>query len=153
MFGIQFYPTPETLVDKMIDKVDWSAVTSILEPSAGKGDILAGIQRYNDYCEIYYTFRVFDNITRKWRSIDTFLDRTELCNFFKREYNIDISNMNNDDIWDWIEGNLDTDNLRYELELHKSERCDKIKCSIECVEIDSDLCAVLRNKHYFTINI
>lgn len=34
MFGIQFYPTPETLVDKMIDKVDWSAVTSILEPWA-----------------------------------------------------------------------------------------------------------------------
>ena len=152
MFGIQFYPTPEALVDKMINKVNWSNVTSILEPSAGKGDILAGIQRYNDYCEIYYTFRVFDNIAKKWRSIDTFLDRTELCDFFKREYNIDISNMNNDDIWDWIEDNLDTDNLRYELELHKSERCDKIKCSIECVEIDSDLCAVLRNKHYFTVN-
>ena len=152
MFGIQFYPTPETLVDKMIDKVDWSAVTSILEPSAGKGDILAGIQRYNDYFEFYYTFRVFDNITRKWRSIDTFLDRTELCNFFKREYNIDISNMNNDDILDWIEGNLDTDNLEYELESHKSERHNKIKCSIECIEIDSDLCAVLRNKHYFTVN-
>ena len=54
MFGIQFYPTPESLVDKMINKVDWSAVTSILEPSADKGDILAGIQRYNDYYEIYY---------------------------------------------------------------------------------------------------
>ena len=39
MFGIQFYPTLETLVDKMINKVDWSNVTSILEPSAGKGDI------------------------------------------------------------------------------------------------------------------
>lgn len=152
MFGIQFYPTPEALVDKMIDKVDWSAVTSILEPSAGKGDILAGIKRYNDYFELYYTFRVFDNITRKWKSIGTFLDRTDLCNFFKREYNIDISNMNDDDIWDWIEDNLDTDNLKYELEPHKSERRDKIKCSIECVEIDSDLCAVLRNKHYFTVN-
>src|SRR5574344_713582 len=152
MFGIQFYPTPEALVDKMINKVNWSNVTSILEPSAGKGDILAGIQRYNDYCEIYYTFRVFDNLAKKWTSIDTFIDSTELCDFFKREYNIDISNMNNDDIWDWIKDNLDTDNLRYELELHKSERRDKIKCSIECVEIDSDLCAVLRNKHYFTVN-
>lgn len=152
MFGVQFYPTPTNLVDKMISKVDWKNVTSILEPSAGKGDILEGIKRYNDYFEIYYTFRVFDNITRKWKSIGTFLDRTDLCNFFKREYNIDISNMNDDDIWDWIEDNLDTDNLKYELEPHKSERRDKIKCSIECVEIDSDLCAVLRNKHYFTVN-
>ena len=152
MFGIQFYPTPETLVDKMINKVDWSNVTSILEPSAGKGDILAGIQRYNDYCEWYYTFRVFDNITRKRSNIGTFFDRDELCDFFKKEYNIDISNMNNDDILDWIEDKLDTDNLRYELESHKSERRDKIKCSIECVEIDTDLCAVLRNKHYFTVN-
>ena len=40
MFGIQFYPTPEWLVDKMLDKVDFSDVTSILEPSAGKGDII-----------------------------------------------------------------------------------------------------------------
>lgn len=152
MFGIQFYPTPEALVDKMINKVDWSNVTSILEPSAGKGDILAGIKRYNDYYEIYYTFRVFDNIAKKRRSIGTFLDRDELCDFFNREYNIDISNMNDDDIWDWIEDNLDTDNLIYELESHKSERHNKIKCSIECVEIDSDLCAVLRNKHYFTVN-
>ena len=79
MFGIQFYPTPEALVDKMINKVDWGNVTSILEPSAGKGDILAGIQRYNDYCEWYYTFRVFDNITRKWSNIGTFLDRDYFC--------------------------------------------------------------------------
>ena len=40
MFGIQFYPTPEWLVDKMLDKVNFSDVTSILEPSAGKGDII-----------------------------------------------------------------------------------------------------------------
>ena len=91
MCGIQFYPTPEALVDKMINKVDWSDVTSILEPSAGKGDILAGIQRYNDYFEWYYTFRAFDNITRKWRNIGKFLDRDDLCDFFNREYVLSLS--------------------------------------------------------------
>ena len=45
MFGIQFYPTPEWLVDKMLDKVNWKDVTSVLEPSAGKGDIVKGIRR------------------------------------------------------------------------------------------------------------
>ena len=124
-------PYPEALVDKMINKADWGNVISILEHSAGKGDILAGIQRYNDYCEWYYTFRVFDNITRKWRNIGTFLDRDDLCNFFNREYSIDISDMSNDDVCDWIEENLDTDNLKHELESHKSERRNKIKRSIE----------------------
>lgn len=59
----EFYPTPENLVDKMIGKVDWRFVRTVLEPSAGKGDIIRGIVKrkwsgYNnsmpeiDYIEI-----------------------------------------------------------------------------------------------------
>ena len=36
----QFYPTPEFLGHKLIRHVDWKKVTAILEPSAGKGDLL-----------------------------------------------------------------------------------------------------------------
>ena len=36
----EFYPTPALLVQKMIDGIDWKMVKTILEPSAGKGDIL-----------------------------------------------------------------------------------------------------------------
>ena len=39
----EFYPTPERLIDRMLDGVDWRCVGSILEPSAGKGDILKAI--------------------------------------------------------------------------------------------------------------
>lgn len=39
-----FYPTPKNLIAKMLDKVDLSTVRDILEPSAGKGDILDYIQ-------------------------------------------------------------------------------------------------------------
>ena len=42
----EFYPTPDSLIRKMIDKVDWKTVESILEPSAGKGDILKAIARH-----------------------------------------------------------------------------------------------------------
>lgn len=45
MFGVQFYPTPPALVERMLDKVDFSRVTFALEPSAGKGDIAAGIKQ------------------------------------------------------------------------------------------------------------
>lgn len=36
----EFYPTPESLVEKMLQGIDWNMIESILEPSAGKGDIL-----------------------------------------------------------------------------------------------------------------
>lgn len=39
MFGIEFYPTPKELLDKITAGMDWKYVYSILEPSAGKGDI------------------------------------------------------------------------------------------------------------------
>ena len=41
----EFYPTPQSLVCKMLDGIDWSYVHTILEPSAGKGDILREIAR------------------------------------------------------------------------------------------------------------
>lgn len=59
MFGEQFYPTPENLIKKMLNDVELSKVKTILEPSAGKGDILDvikerislhhGKEAYNEY--------------------------------------------------------------------------------------------------------
>jgi len=41
-----FYPTPQNLIDKMIDKIEhWDKYLYILEPSSGKGDI---IERYQE---------------------------------------------------------------------------------------------------------
>lgn len=46
----EFYPTPQSLAGKMLGKVKWKNVRSILEPSAGKGDILdAAMQLACDY--------------------------------------------------------------------------------------------------------
>lgn len=36
----QFYPTPENIGRQLLRHVDWKKVTAILEPSAGKGDLL-----------------------------------------------------------------------------------------------------------------
>lgn len=41
----EFYPTPESLVNKMIEDIDFGMIETILEPSAGKGDILKVIAR------------------------------------------------------------------------------------------------------------
>ena len=36
----ELYPTPEKLVEKMLNGIDWKYINTVLEPSAGKGDIL-----------------------------------------------------------------------------------------------------------------
>lgn len=41
----EFYPTPESLVKKMLEGIDLAYVHTILEPSAGKGDILREIAK------------------------------------------------------------------------------------------------------------
>lgn len=38
-----FYPTPERVIEKMLEGVDFDMVSSVLEPSAGKGDLAEGI--------------------------------------------------------------------------------------------------------------
>ena len=41
----EFYPTPESLVKKMLEGIDLDYIKTILEPSAGKGDILREIAK------------------------------------------------------------------------------------------------------------
>lgn len=38
-----FYPTPKALADKLLEGIDWRFVQSVLEPSAGKGDLARAV--------------------------------------------------------------------------------------------------------------
>ncbi|MSA02181.1 DUF4942 domain-containing protein [Lactonifactor sp. BIOML-A3] len=40
-----FYPTPEAIINKMLCDIDFDYIQSILEPSAGKGNIIEAIKR------------------------------------------------------------------------------------------------------------
>jgi len=46
----EFYPTPQNLIDKMLCDLDFKMIKSILEPSAGKGDI---VEKVRDKEKIY----------------------------------------------------------------------------------------------------
>ncbi|GGF91341.1 MULTISPECIES: DUF4942 domain-containing protein [Cysteiniphilum] len=46
MINKDFYPTPLELAHRMLDKVKFSTVTTILEPSAGKGDLISSIDSH-----------------------------------------------------------------------------------------------------------
>ena len=41
----EFYPTPPSLVEKMLEGIEWQYIHTILEPSAGKGDILRNLSQ------------------------------------------------------------------------------------------------------------
>lgn len=55
----EFYPTPQSLVEKMIEGIKWDYIQTILEPSAGKGDILREVARAIRHAGCYHdTFDV-----------------------------------------------------------------------------------------------
>lgn len=41
----EFYPTPEVLLEKITEGCDWKRIHSVLEPEAGKGDIVSFLQK------------------------------------------------------------------------------------------------------------
>jgi len=49
-----FYPTPPALVSRMMGAVDWRYVASVLEPSAGKGDLADAIKRRTEAARGHY---------------------------------------------------------------------------------------------------
>lgn len=49
-----FYPTPPNLVEKMLAGIDWDFVSSVLEPSAGKGDIAKRVCEHFRYKQHHY---------------------------------------------------------------------------------------------------
>ena len=38
-----FYPTPPGVVEKLLDGIDWYTIENVLEPSAGKGNLVDGV--------------------------------------------------------------------------------------------------------------
>lgn len=57
-FNEEFYPTPESLLNKIFDGVDWKQVDTILEPSAGKGDIIEFIQNSEEAHRYHHNFEI-----------------------------------------------------------------------------------------------
>lgn len=43
-----FYPTPKNIIDKMLDDLDLSMIHTVLEPSAGKGDIVEAVKKLEE---------------------------------------------------------------------------------------------------------
>ena len=60
-----FYPTPDKLAGKLIAGVDWRRVKNVLEPSAGKGDLVEAVQRMTEQYKYSETVRGASKGTQK----------------------------------------------------------------------------------------
>ncbi len=54
MLPKDFYPTPQNIIDKMLFDLDFTMIKSILEPSAGKGDIVEALKKKEGNHNKYY---------------------------------------------------------------------------------------------------
>lgn len=60
MLPRDYYPTPQNLLDKMLCDLDFSMIKSILEPSAGKGDIVDTLKKKEEIRSYGYNKYQFD---------------------------------------------------------------------------------------------
>lgn len=110
----EFYPTPPELIARMVKHNVVQGINSILEPSAGKGDIIDFIVLARSYLKISWRYSSYPE------SMD-FVDKVQAV-------------IMNDVVADFQAGKR-----------KKDKGCYK---DIECVEIDSNLCSILKGKGY-----
>lgn len=60
MLPKEFYPTPKNIIDKMPCGLDFSMIKSILEPSAGTGNIVEALKQKEGSQTRYYAKASFD---------------------------------------------------------------------------------------------
>ena len=58
--NIDFYPTPNNLIRKMLTYIDFKKINTVLEPSGGKGDLIEGIIKQFDYTRNYRHSNTYD---------------------------------------------------------------------------------------------
>lgn len=155
MFGIQFYPTPDTLIKKMIDKLSFSKKVksiSLLEPSAGKGDIIEGFVKYfiNKQNSCYKLKKNTPKEMCKFKFLDLSFGEKDFLIKLCDRFNVNFEDI--DKVQDWLDDNINTDDLFYDLSIEYYKPNKNFEYRISCIEKDKDLCSVLNGKNYFTIN-
>ena len=115
----EFYPTPPELIAKMLECDIAKKRETILEPSAGKGDILDFIALFDDYhgsCHYDYQWYVKRLKEGKYEDIPHIILEDTIKRF------------------------------------KEGKRSNKFIKGAECVEIDKNLCTILRDKGYRVYN-
>lgn len=129
----EFYPTPENLAEKLLSHLDLKRVRSVLEPSCGKGDLLACLKKIKEHQKIYTYKKIMTS------SPERFVAK------FNAEYGTDFSTVNEIDHYLWQKNTKE-----YVFVGDKEVATSPIE--ITCIEIDSNLCGILKQTYGKVIN-
>lgn len=145
MLGIQFYPTPKEIAYKLISKLDLDRVNYILEPSAGKGDFLSAFWDYKSTETLHYVLQ--DYSVRGWTIVDSW-NANEVVAGLSESFKRSFSNL--DEAKTFLKTILlDDGDERYSLSATETAATKKL-VEVQCVEIDANLCSILReSKHHY----
>ena len=144
MFGIQFYPTPPNLVERMMSKVDLNKVSYVLEPSAGKGDIIDGFRKYIKDRTKSYNLR--QKTKGKRAETEFFKTKDECISYVNAKFGIEFTTIKefNKYFCDLADKN-DDEEIECCIDNYDSDLTNKV-FEIEAVEIDTSLQAILKDK-------
>lgn len=144
MFGIQFYPTPPNLVERMMSKVDLNKVSYVLEPSAGKGDIIDGFRKYIKDRTKSYNLR--QKTKGKRAETEFFKTKDECISYVNAKFGTEFTTIKeiNKYFCDLADKNDDEEFERC-IDSYDSDLTNKV-FEIEAVEIDTSLQAILKDK-------
>ena len=144
MFGIQFYPTPPNLVERMMSKVDLNKVSYMLEPSAGKGDIIDGFRKYIKDRTKSYNLR--QKTKGKRAETEFFKTKDECISYVNAKFGTEFTTIKefNKYFCDLADKN-DDEEIECCIDSYDSDLANKV-FEIEAVEIDTFLQAILKDK-------
>jgi hypothetical protein len=80
-----FYPTPKKLIAKMWSKIDHNDISNILEPSAGKGDILDYIKEQCSYRGAFHMSCIEKEIVKSFEGKDSYNKNIGMIEYVKNE--------------------------------------------------------------------
>ena len=144
MFGIQFYPTPPNLVERMMSKVNLNKVSYVLEPSAGKGDIIDGFRKYIKDRTKSYNLR--QKTKGKRAETEFFKTKDECISYVNAKFGTEFTTIKefNKYFCDLADKN-DDEEIECCIDSYDSDLTNKV-FEIEAVEIDTSLQAILKDK-------
>lgn len=116
----QFYPTPPSVAKKMLEGIDWSMIQTILEPSAGKGDLILSAARAS------YKYA-------RWNAKDLDVDAVEIDPYLREICKYNFSEAKAKEYWTPYR---ELDNMRYDARTPK-QKAEKDRLYEEAKTIES----------------
>ena len=130
----EFYPTPENLAERLLAKLDLKRVSSLLEPSCGKGDFLSHFKKFKDNQKFYMYKKIRSSSAKR------FIEK------FNAEYGTEFDTINEIDDW------LYSQDSKTEYVFVGEKDISTSPIDITCIEIDNNLCSILKQTYGKVIN-